>query len=329
MPTADLLADYVSYLRLKALSEATVKKYRYILRVLFRFLDLQPNQASTLSTAQIRRYVSSLQERGLADNTVAQHVKAIKGFCRFLVDEGYLEADPSARIPIPRVGRRLPRALSKEEIRRLFRVMEGGTRIDRRNKVLFHLLYTCGLRIGEGVRLTVEDVDLGAGTLRVIGKGDKERHLYLKPMTVRLLKEHIEENNLTGFLFPSRQGRHVAVGTMDYQFQRYVEKAGFKKTVTPHALRHSAALHYLLGGAPLSFIQDLLGHESLATTGVYTQLADEMMRDVTLNVPTAIEAMEENGVLKEREARYEVGWVVGELGVWRVVGGPREKMSRA
>jgi len=144
---------------------------------------------------------------GLAGNTVAQHVKAIKGFCRFLVGEGCLEADPSARIPIPRVGRRLPRALSKQEIRRLFRAMEGETRIDRRNKALFHLL----------------------------------------------------------------------------------------------------------------FIQDLLGHESLATTGVYTQLADEMMRDVTLNVPTAIEAVEEDRVLKEREAMYEAGCVVGELWVWRVV----------
>ena len=321
MPTTDLLADYTSYLRLKALSEASIKKYRYILRVLFRFLDLEPSQAATLSAAQIRRYASSLQERGLAANTVTQHVKAIRGFCSFLVGEGYLETDPSARIPIPKVGRRLPRAVSKEEIRRLFRAMEGGTKIDRRNRVLFHLLYMCGLRIGEGVRLKVGDVDLEAGILRVIGKGDKERRLYLKPMMVRLLEEYIAEHCLTGFLFPGRQGHHVAASTMQYQFQRYVQKAGFQKKVTPHTLRHSAAVHYLMGGAPLSFVQDLLGHESLATTGVYTQLADPMMRDVTLSVPTAIEAMEEDRVLKEREAVFEVARQVQELGVWRVARG--------
>ena len=318
MPT-DVLADYISYLRLKALSEATIKQYRYTLCAFFRFLDLEPNQVSNLNTAQIRRYVASLQQRGLADKTVTEEVKTIKTFCRFLVEEGYLEEDPSERIPVPKVGRRLPQALTKEEIRKLFRAMEGGTRTDRRNEVLFHLLYVCGLRIGEGVKIRLEDVDLQEGTLRVIGKGNKERRLYLKPMTVRLLRKYIKENDITDFLFPSWQSGHVAIGTMDRQFQRYVEKAGFKKRITPHALRHSAAVHYLMGGAPISFVQDLLGHENLRTTGIYTQLADKMMKELTLSVPTAIEAMEEGKVLKEREARYEVAWVEGEEAVWRVV----------
>ena len=318
MPTTDPLADFTAYLKLKALSEASIEKYRYIVSAFFRVLDLKPREATTLSTAQIRRYVAGLQQRGLADNTVAQHVKVIKGFCGFLVAEGYLEADPSARIPRPKVGQRLPRALSREEVRSLFQAMEGGTRTDHRNRVLFHLLYVCGLRIGEAVRLEIGDVDLEAGILRVIGKGDKERRLYLKRMTVRLLDEYIAEHSLTGLLFPGWQGHHVATSTMQYQFQRYVEKAGFQKKVTPHTLRHSAAVHYLLGGAPLSFVQHLLGHESLATTGVYTQLADKTMRDVTLSVPTAVEAMTEDRVLKEGEAIFEVGWEMRELGVWRV-----------
>jgi len=318
LPNNDALADYISYLRLKALSEATIKKYHYTLRALFRFLDLEPSQASALSTAQIRSYVASLQERGLADKTIAEQVKAIKTFCRFLVEEGYLKKDPFERIPVPTVRRRLPQALTKEEVRQLFRAMEGETKIDRRNKVLFHLLYVCGLRIGEGVKIRVEDVDLEEGTLRVIGKGNKERRLYLKPMTVRLLREYIEENDITGFLFPSRQGGHVAIGTMDRQFQKYVRKAGLKKRITPHTLRHSAAVHYLMGGAPISFVQDLLGHENLRTTGIYTQLADQMMKEITLGVPTAIEAMEGEKVLKEREAKYEAGWIEGEVGVWQV-----------
>lgn len=319
MPNANPLTDYISYLRLKALSEATIKKYRYTLRAFFRLLGLEPGQASILSTAQIRSYVASLQERGLADKTVAEHVKTIKTFCEFLVKEGYLKEDPSERIPVPKVGRRLPQALTKEEIRRLFRAMEGETRIDRRNQVLFHLLYVCGLRIGEAVNLRVKDVNLEEGTLRVIGKGNKERRLYLNPMTVRLLREYIEENDITASLFPSRQGGHVAINTMDHQFQKYVRKAGLKRRVTPHTLRHSAAVHYLMGGAPISFVQDLLGHENLRTTGIYTQLADEMMKDITLSIPTAIEAMAEEKVVKEREARYEMGWIEGDVGIWQVV----------
>lgn len=199
------------------------------------------------------------------------------------------------------MGRPLPQALTKEEIRRLFRAMAGGTNIDRRNKVLFHLLYSCGLPIGEGVRLRIEDVDLEAGTLRVIGKGDKEPQLFLRPTTVKLLRKHIKENDIVDFLFPSREGGHVATGTMDYQFQRYVKRAGFKKRVTLHTLRHWVALHYLMGGAPISFVQDLLGHENLSTTGIYTQLADETMREITLSVPTALEAMAEKKEVKQRE----------------------------
>lgn len=268
MSNTDALADYISYPKLKALSEATIKKSRHTLRAFFRFLGLEPSQVSILSTSQIRGYVASLQERGLADKTLAEIVKTIKTFCRFLLEEGYLEKDPSERIPVPKVGRRLPQVLTKEEIRRLFRAMAGGTKIDRRNKVLFHLLYSCGLRIGEAVRSRIEDVDLEGGTLRVIGKGDKERRLFLRPTTVTLLRKYIEQNDIVDFLFPSREGGHVAIGTMDYQFQRYVKRAGFKKRVTPHTLRHSVAVHYLVGGAPISFVQDLLGHANLSTMGI-------------------------------------------------------------
>jgi len=95
---------------------------------------------------------------------------------------------------------------------------------------------------------------------------------------VTLLRKHIKENDIVSFVFPSRQGGHVAIGTMGYQFQRYVKNAGFKKRVTPHTLRHSVAVHYLMGGAPISFVQDLLGHANLSTTGIYTQLADDMMK---------------------------------------------------
>lgn len=214
-------------------------------------------------------------------------------------------------------SRGLPQALAKEEIRRLFRAMEGEQYRPPQQGPLPPPVRLCSAH-REGEQLRVEDVDLEAGTLRVIGKGDKERCLYLKPMTVMLLKEYIQESELTGFLFPSRQAGHIGVGTMDCQSQKHVERAGLKKKVTPHTLRHSVAVHYLMGGAPISFVQDLLGHENLATTGIHTQLADEMMNEVTLSVPTAIEAIKEGKVVG-REARYAVRWAQEDVGVWRVV----------
>ena len=143
--------------------------------------------------------------------------------------------------------------------------------------------------------------------MRVVGKGNKERRVYLKWYTVKLLKKYIEESEVTDFLFPGRGGGHITISTVDSQFPRYVKKAGIKRRVTPHMLRHSIAVHYLLGGAPITFVQQFLGHENLATTGIYTQLADDMTKKIALETETALEgiAEKEEGHVKEKGPGYE------------------------
>lgn len=257
----DPLADYETYLRLKGLSPRTIELYLHFLGHLFKFLEVEPAAVSTLTIAQLRSYVANLQERGLADKTVASEVHTIKTFFRFLLDEGYIDRNPAERLPTPKVRRRLPKTLSVEEVRALFRAMDGTSRVDRRNKVLFHLCYVAGLRIGEAVSLKLSNLDLDEGTLRVVGKGDKERRIYLKSYTVELLEQYIEESGVTDFLFPGRGGSHITANTVQSQFPRYVKKAGIRRRVTPHMLRHSVAVHYLLGGAPITFVQQFLGHE--------------------------------------------------------------------
>jgi site-specific recombinase XerD len=301
------LADYESYLHLKGLSPRTIGNYLYYLGHLFRFLEVEPAAVSTLTAAQLRSYVASLQERGLADKSVWSEVQAIKAFFRFLVDEGYINQNPAERLPTPKVGRRLPKTLTVEQVRDLFRAMDGTSRVDRRNKVLFHLCYVAGLRVGEAVALRVGNLDPDEGTLRVVGKGDKERRIYLKSYTVELLEQYIEESGVTDFLFPGRGGGHITISTVDPQFQRYVKKAGIPRRVTPHMLRHSVAVHYLLGGAPITFVQQFLGHDRLATTGIYTQLVDEMTRKIALETETALEgiAKREGERVKETSPGYE------------------------
>lgn len=305
--TNDPLADYETYLRLKGLSPRTIKFYLYFLSHLFQFLEAEPAEVSSLTIAQLRSYIASLQERGLADTTVASEVQTIKTFFHFLLDEGYIDENPAERLPMPKVRHRLPRALTVQEVRDLFKAMDGTSRVDRRNKVLFHLCYVAGLRIGEAVSLRLSNLGLNEGTLRVIGKGDRERRIYLKWYTVKLLKEYIEESEVTDFLFPGRGGGHITTNTVQSQFPRYVEKAGIKRRVTPHTLRHSIAVHYLLGGAPITFVQQFLGHDRLATTGIYTQLADETTRKIALETETALEgiAKKDEGGVKERGPGYE------------------------
>ena len=158
-----------------------------------------------------------------------------------------------------------------------------------------------------------------------MGKGSKERRVYLKPYLVAGLKAYIEENGLVGYLFPGRGGEgHITPQQIGRRLKRYVEKAKSPGHVSPHTLRHSAAVHYLVGGAPITFVQNLLGHESLATTGIYTQLVDEMAKEIALNTKTAIdeiEAAEQGELLKEAREAYEAeleGWddFVGQVLEW-------------
>ena len=171
--------------------------------------------------------------------------------------------------------------------------MSDETPTEHRDQVFFKLLYTCGLRMGEAQRIRVPDINWEEGWLTVIGKGDKERRVYLKPYLVDALREYIEASGVEGCLFPSRDGHgHFSGRHMGRRLKRYLEEAGLPDPVTLHSLRHSAAVHYLIGGAPITFVQNLLGHESLASTGIYTQLVDQMAKEIGLNTRTAVDGIE-------------------------------------
>jgi integrase/recombinase XerD len=236
----------------------------------------------------------SLQKRGLADKTVSNHVLVIKRFFGFLLTEGYISEDPSLRIPRPQVGERLPKALSVPETRRLFDAFDGESAIEQRDEVFFRLIYTCGLRINEAVNVNVEDINVVSEALRVVGKGDKERRIYLKPELLEELVSYIEQAGVETYLFPGRSGDDpITVRNMEMRFKAYVKDAGLPDHVTPHTLRHSIAVHYLINGAPITFVQRLLGHESLSTTGIYTRLADDTTKKIAMNTPLALDDFED------------------------------------
>jgi len=303
--------DFIAHLRLKNLSPRTIVEYRKVLNSLFDHIGLGDSSPAEITTAQLRDYVASLQQRGLAPKTVSNHVLVIKRFFGFLLAEGYIEQDPSLRLPRPKVGKRLPKALSIPEVQALFAAFKGETAAERRDRIFFQLVYGCGLRITEAVNIKLKDIDFAEGTLRIIGKGNKERQVYLKPNLLQALREYIAETNPRTYLFPGRGGdRPVTSRNMEERFKRYVRAAGLPDRVTPHTLRHSIAVHYLINGAPITFVQRLLGHESLATTGIYTQLADGMIKEIALNTRTALDEVlpEEQRVLRELAAEYGVSF---------------------
>ena len=167
------VTDFIAYLRLKNLSPRTIEEYQKVLRSLFKYVKLGDSSPGEITTPRLRDYVANMQERGLAAKAVSNHVIVIKRFFGFLLAEGYIEEDPSLRIPRPKVGKRLPQALSIAEVQTLFAAFKDRTAAECRDRVFFLLVYACGLRISEAVNIEVKDIDFDEGTLRVIGKGDK------------------------------------------------------------------------------------------------------------------------------------------------------------
>lgn len=280
--------DFIAYLRLKNLAPRTIREYEHVIRNLFCALNPPVESPREVTTAQLRRYVAGLQERGLAAKTVSFRVMVMKRFYRFLFDEGYIDADPSRRIPSPKVGKRLPKSLSTRQIQDFFASFNEEVPIERRDKMFFELVYLCGLRMSEACNIRIEDLDLSDSSLTILGKGSKERRSYLKPQLIAALTSYLGDQR-EGFLFPGYNGGPITTRQMGYRFKVYAKRARLPETATPHSFRHLIAVHYLINGAPITFVQRLLGHASLATTGIYTQLTDRLAKDITLQIPTALD----------------------------------------
>lgn len=314
----NVLSQYETYLRAKGATARTLESRRESLELLFRYLQLSPEDVARVTAAQLRSYVVSLRDRRLTDSTILSSVERIKAFFRFAKEEGWLQRNPADSLPRPRMAHRLPRTLTPGEVRKLLdTIREGRSKADRRNFVVFYFCYTCGLRLGEAAGLRREHISAESGTLQIVGKGDKERLIYLKPISVDLLDDYIAEFGIVDLLFPGAGAGPIDLSTLQGKFKSYVKAAGLPNWVTPHTLRHSVAVHYLLAGAPISFVQQLLGHTSLETTGIYTQLTDAMTKEIALRTPTAIDRQKQQERklrgLKERRGDYQTtrgDWVV-------------------
>ncbi len=282
---------FFDYLGLKNLSHRTIIEYRWVLKDLFRFVPPELATPQDVAFEHLRNYVANMQARKLAAKTVSDRVIIIKRFFGYLLAEGRVESDPAQRLPVPKVGKRLPRALTLDEMRALLSAIQTDSSKGRRDRVLFELMYAGGLRVSEAVRLRVEDVDFADGSVRVIGKGDKERRVYLKPSLRQLLREHVDSNLSSGFVFPGRSENALSPRSVQQRIKQYAKTARITRAVSPHTLRHSVAVHYLQGGAPVNFVQGLLGHASLATTGKYLLLTDQMAKDIALRTETALDRL--------------------------------------
>jgi integrase/recombinase XerD len=289
-----LIKGFINYLRLeKSLSENTIEAYSHDVKMLAAFLN---NQQLTLASEKLKShdiqlFLQQLFEIGLGAHSQARILSGIKAFYRFLLLEGMLKADPTHLVESPILGRKLPEVLSVEEINTLIDQIDLSGPQGPRNKAMLEILYGCGLRVSELTTLKISNIYKTDGFILVTGKGEKQRLVPIGKQTLNQLFLYINNDRThmpvqrghTDTVFLNRRGRGLSRQMIFLIIKDLCEKAGIKKTISPHTFRHSFATHLLEGGADLRAVQQMLGHASITTTEIYTHIDREFLRETIIS----------------------------------------------
>ena len=276
----DVLEEYLSYLEhVRALSEKTVQAYRADLSAYADWLDARGTALEEADLQAIRRYVGHLARRNAAVSSVNRRLSAVKGFYRYLERIGAIESSPAESVRGLKRGRDLPTFLFEDEISSLLTI-EGSDFAAARDRLIFEALYSTGCRIAELVQMDVTDVDRARGSVRVRGKGNRERYVFFGRKSLAALSAYLplRESLLTRHgsreraLFVNRRCGRLTPRGIAHIIEKRIREQGVAKHVTPHTFRHSFATHLLDNGADIRVVQELLGHATVSTTQVYTHL---------------------------------------------------------
>ena len=240
-----------------------------------------------ITSAKLREFVYDLKDQGLQATSIRRTLSALRTYFGFLVAEGHVTADPTEQVEMPKTWRKLPGVLSREDVERILDAPEIGDRLYWRDKALLEFAYASGVRVSELASLKVRDVDLAEGMATVFGKGSKERMVPIGRSAQRALDVYIRETRPAlirkqgqGVVFVNAHGRPLSRMGIWKILRKHVKRAGVKKRVTPHTLRHCFATHLLEGGADLAAVQEMLGHADISTTQIYTHVDREYLRDI-------------------------------------------------
>ena len=286
------IKEFVSYLKIeKGLAENSIFAYQNDVAKLHDFSLSIDKNAEQISYNDLKLFIAALYDLGLSARTQARIISGIKQFYGYLLLENYITIDPSELLDQPKIGRKLPEVLTIEEIDRLIDALDMSKNESHRNKAIIETLYSCGLRVSELVNLRFSDLFFEEGFIRVIGKGNKER---LVPVSASVEKEisiyndHIRrhQNIKKGdenVVFLNRRGGKLTRVMIFTIIKDLAERISLQKTISPHTFRHSFATHLLEGGANLRAIQEMLGHESITTTEIYTHLDQRYLKEAILS----------------------------------------------
>lgn len=287
------LKSFKAYLQLeRSLSGHSVAAYLHDVELLVQYLEntgraLSPQEVTLPVLQECIHWIAGL---GMTATSQARIISGIKAFYKFLLLENIIHEDPTQLLEAPKTRRKLPDVLTFEEIEQLIAKIDLSTAEGHRNKAILEIMYSCGLRVSEVVGLKISQLHFNDGFIRVIGKGDKERLVPIGRQAIQYVNLYREtgrrqldiKKGQEDILFLNRRGSGLTRVMIFLVIKKLVEQAGIKKQVSPHTFRHSFATHLVEGGANLRAVQEMLGHESITTTEIYTHLDREYLRDTLL-----------------------------------------------
>jgi len=286
------IKDFVSFLKIeKGLAENSIFAYQNDVAKLYEFADARKLSPTDLTYEHLKEFVAELYDLGLSARTQARVISGVKQFFGFLLLEDVIQDDPSELLEMPKIGRKLPEVLSIEEVDRLISAVDLSKTEGHRNRAILETLYSCGLRVSELVNLKFSDLFFEEGFIRVIGKGNKERLVPVSPSVekeIKLYTQHIRNQQEIKpgnehIVFLNRRGAQLTRVMIFTIIKDLAESIGLTKSISPHTFRHSFATHMIEGGANLRAVQEMLGHESITTTEIYTHLDQRFLRDAIVS----------------------------------------------
>ena len=281
------IKNFKSYLKIeRSLSINSVDAY---IRDIFKFSEyIKTNNISVLKTnlEDIRGFIKEINKIGISARSQARFISSIKSFYKFLLIEGFISNSPAELLASPKIGVKIPTVLSIDEVNKLIKSIDLSSKHGERNRAIIETIYACGLRVTELINLKISNIFFKDNFLKIIGKGNKERLCPIANKTLSYLKIYIDEirnhsiikEKDSDIVFLNNRGSKLSRVMIFLLLKKYAEIAGIKKNISPHTLRHSFATHLIDGGADLRAIQEMLGHQSITTTEIYTHLDKEYLR---------------------------------------------------
>lgn len=285
----DDIKKYLDYLKYnKNYSDKTILNYELDLIDYFNFLKLEGLDYKEIKYEDLRYLFNHFEKQKLSNKTIRRHISSLKGFYKYLVSLNILNENPFIYVTLPKKELKLPRYLTYDELIEILDNLELETNYDYRDKLIIELMYATGVRVSELTNIKLSDIDLYNQSIKVMGKGSKERIVYYNDVVKKLLDKYLKIYNSlnkknSSYLILNYQGEKITTAGISYIINQIIKKISFQKHLTPHMLRHSFATHLLNNGCDLLTVQELLGHSSISTTGIYTHVTLDHIKDVYYN----------------------------------------------